>query len=118
CSHNRWCMDHRFSKKHLFWLVPTLLLMLLVVAVASGLTLARAQGWRWQGLAWQDGLTLKQLTWRDGDCTRLLAQNMRLQEIWPLRLSVAQIKIRDCNVEADSGGGFAIPPAPPFDVVV
>src|SRR5699024_7531894 len=87
-------------------------------AVAGGLALARAQGWRWQGLAWDNGLVLKQLSWGNDDCTRLLVENMRLYGLWPLRAEVARAEVGNCAMGGNADGGIVVPPVPLIDVVV
>lgn len=110
-------MVSRFSKKHLFWLLPTLLLALLVALIAVGLALARTQGWQWQGVSWRNGPVLEQLTWRDGDCSRLTAADIRLAVAWPLQLSVGQLQLQPC-ASAAASGSFALPWAPPLVVTI
>src|SRR5699024_1922558 len=114
CGDNGPRMARRYSKHHLFWLLPLTLTLLLAAVLALGLSLARQQGWSWPGLAWDEGPVLDRLAWTDGDCMRFVARDLRLRDIWPVRLSAAGVTVPSC---ADNGGksdaGFALPAAPP-----
>src|SRR5699024_1596579 len=77
------------------------------------------QGWRWQGLAWHGGPALEMLVWREGDCARLTARNVRVSKAWPLQLVVGRVKIGSCGAATDTdAGSLVLPTAPPFDVTV
>lgn len=109
-------MARLLRKKHWFWLVPALLLLVLAVTVLGGLTYLRVQGWHWQGLGWRQGPVLAQLVWRQDDCTRLRVRDVHVAGLWPLQLTAQRVAVPACPVAAASTGGFALPPAPPFSV--
>lgn len=113
-------MARRYSKKHLLWLTPTILVVLLAITLAAGLLMAQQRGWQWQGLGWDDGLVLQRLNWRDDGCVQLTARDIQVRELWPLQLTVARVTVPSCDESGHSSGGrgFSVPFAPPFDVVV
>ncbi len=108
-------MATRFSKKHLFWLVPVVLLLLLAAALLA----IRLSGWHWQGPGWRDGLTLDAV-WREHDgCRSLEAHGVRLSALRPLTLRIDTLGLHACPESGDDSDPLTeIPALPALDVTV
>lgn len=105
-------MPRHYSKKHLFWLVPVALMLLLLAM----LVVVRLLGWHWQGPGWRQGLTLERVWQRSNGCLSLAAHGVRLNGIWPVRLKMDTLSLPAC--EQTGGGGAGLPSAPPFDITI
>src|SRR5699024_11849635 len=104
------------SKKHLCWLLPLAVVLLLVVTLAVLAGVLRSKGLHWQGLGWHNGPQLSRVWWQEGDCQRLQATNVRLQLAWPLQVQIADLRLPACAATGQGAAEWAVPPAPPFNV--
>lgn len=102
-------MARPYSRKHLFWLIPLLIVVLVPLAALAAV---RLEGWQWRGIGWQDGPTFRRITWQPGDCLRLAAHGVRVSGWRPVRVTIDSLSLPACpNADA-----LRWPSVPSFDL--